>query len=178
MSFKSLFSVVLLIGLTGCTALNDKAEQLADKGARYSVQQNIGKSYAVVASQRDFTLERNPIIGKHIGTQALEDGRIIYFHRQRQEATGSQSQFGSFGKSEQRVRYDDFAYLVSTEGTIIDFAHKRSNAVYEQTEIGKGFFGVEIAGDEKKATDVTELTNFVTSSGASISSWYQSNQQG
>ena len=176
LSFKSLFVAIAVMSLAGCSALNDKAQQLADKGARYSVQRNVGKSYADVAAQRDFTLERNPIIGKLTGSQPLEDGRVIYFHQRRQESTGSESSLGILSRSEQHVRYDDFAYLVSAEGTIIDYAHKRRNSVYDQTEIGSGFLGLELADDEKKDKDVTEISDYVTSSGTSIRTWYQTAQ--
>lgn len=168
-----LIAALMMALLSGCAAINNQAQSLGDKTTRYFAQKNIGKPYAEVAGQRDFTLERNPIIGKYVGKHQLQNGQTIYFHQTRQESGNSATSVGSISFGDQDVRYDHYAYLVSPTGIIQDFAHKRSNTTHSVVGYDAGFLSTEFAGDEVNNKDVQQVDDFITSSGASIRSWYQ-----
>ncbi|SNZ21128.1 hypothetical protein [Cohaesibacter gelatinilyticus] len=168
-----LTALLIMTMLSGCSSINNQAQSFGDKTTRYFAQKNIGKPYAEVAGQRDFTLERNPIIGKYVGKHQLQNGQVIYYHQTRQESGNSSTSLGSVSFGDQGVRYDHYAYLVSPTGMIIDFAHKRSNTTHSTVGYDAGLLSTEFAGNEVNDKDIQQVDDFITSSGASIRSWYQ-----
>lgn len=163
---------ISMLVLASCSSAANFGQGLADKSTRYFTSRHIGKDYKTLAAQRDWSLERNPVIGKHVGRETLDNRNVIHFHEIKQESEASGlTLFGAVTLGETAVRYDYYAYLVSPAGKVLDYAHKRSNAKISYLGYDAGIIGAEIAGDEKQATAVKQIDAFVTSSGQGLQSW-------
>lgn len=172
MNKVSLLLLTGLITLSGCTSVNNFGNSLADKATRFATEQYIGKSYREVASKRDFSLERKLIIGEQLGRRILDNGNSVYYHELRQESPSTANVLGgaiSFG--DKAVRYDYYAYLVSEQDIILDFAHKRANKKISHFGLNGDLLSTEFEGEETADNDLEQVDAFITSKGKSISSW-------
>ena len=168
---KIAIAIVATMVLTGCQTVRNAAESLADKGNRYAIEQNIGKNYKEVADKKDWSIERNKIIGDKTGSEKLASGNTVYFHEKRQESPSSANIFGVISLGDKHVRYDHYAFLVSPAGKILDYAHRRSNTKFSHIGYDTGTILTEIAGDEEDNKDLKQIEKFITSKGKSINTW-------
>lgn len=172
MSMRLSLMAVCLMLVTACTSVENFGQSLGDKSSRFFSSRYVGEDYASLAAKRDWTFERNPILGQRVGREALSNNNVIYFHEIRQESQGSGiTLFDTVSLGDKAVRYDYYAYLVAPNGKIIDFAHKRSNAKISSFGIDGGFIGLELDGKEKGNKTLTPVADFVTSSGEGLQSW-------
>ena len=168
---KIAIALVATLVLAGCQTVRNAAESLADKGNRYAMEQNIGENYKEVAEKKDWSLERNKIIGDLTNSEKLANGNTVYFHEKRQESDSAANIFGKITLGDKHVRYDQYAFLVSPDGKILDYAHRRSNTKFSHLGYDAGTILTEIAGDEEENKDLKQIEKFITSKGKSIDTW-------
>ncbi|MCG7533307.1 MAG: hypothetical protein ACPGSN_08830 [Psychrobium sp.] len=167
------FVVILASALlfSGCASIQNAGNSLGDKLTRTATEQYIGQKYSEVASKRDWSIERKLIIGEPMGNKKLDNGNSVYYHEIRQVSPSTNNVFGVVSFGDKHVRYDYYAYLVSTDGIILDFAHKRTNRKFDHFALHGEYTSYETEGEEVDNEELEQVDSFITSKGKSISSW-------
>ena len=168
---KIAIAVMATMILSGCQTVRNAAESLADKGTRFVMNKHIGEHYTKIAEQRDWSIERKKVIGEMVNQEKLASGNTVYFHELRQESPSSANIFGVISIGDKHVRYDHYAFLVSPDGKILDYAHRRNNTKFSHLGYDAGTIMTEIVGEEAKNKDLKQIEKFITSKGKSISEW-------
>jgi hypothetical protein len=173
LAFAGVFTIFVL---SSCSSIGNK---IGDSFMRSLLSNYVGENYTQIANTTVVTRgeiaitdilspPRVKIIGELLYDRQLKSGNRIYVHLLPQTKSKSRG-FGfsvAYGATKISQRFDILAFLVNTQGTIIDYGHGRYN-----TKLSCAGAKTRCSQQEIEDTSAQVAGLIVTSSGRLLSAW-------